>query len=495
MSQIVWTPQPIAVPGVTGSWYTLCHGNGTYVALKMDSTIGDINVLTLVDGGATWIPHTTGVHDCSWVSSAYGNGIFVAVASSANAPGKRVMTSTDGVEWTTRPTAGEFSWFSVAFGNNTFVAVAVGNNGAIMTSSDGITWTPQVHGTAATGWNSVAFGNGVFVAVSEEGIVIRSTDGESWTEGTSPNPSAWVSVGFGGDRFFGLMNGLTTNSSVTFPDIPVYHTTVSADGLTWTPAQPTAFHHSIAAGMNGISYNNGCFVWQDRGSKRIGETVDSGATVVTQSVPYRLGNFVVHKKGFMAISLNGDVVLIGEQPSIITGGLPGPSTITFPTVPFGLPPLTTITVPPVPGTVSLSPGGVSVSVVGGPLTTIRSPVLLQTEPPAGLPNPNILGPGGVPTTLTNPVLTGTVTGGTTFTGTIVMTVVGPSGRPIATVTTVVTGPVAGPLTTGSSTIVRVLPKRTPRYRFENWGFVVVMILIIMISVVGLLVRGYKRRLV
>ena len=51
----------------------------------------------------------------------FGNGLFVAVASSGTS---RVMTSPDGINWTSRTAAESNCWTSVTYGNGLFVAVA-----------------------------------------------------------------------------------------------------------------------------------------------------------------------------------------------------------------------------------------------------------------------------------------------------------------------------------------------------------------------------------
>lgn len=117
--------------------------------------------------------------DNDWEGVAYGNGLFVAVSSSGT--GNRVMTSPDGLTWTSRTSASDSNWQAVTFGNNLFVAV--GTN-AVMTSPDGITWTSR---SAVNGsWDSVAGCGGMFVAVSSvtSPYVMSSPDGITWTQRT-----------------------------------------------------------------------------------------------------------------------------------------------------------------------------------------------------------------------------------------------------------------------------------------------------------------------
>jgi hypothetical protein len=53
--------------------------------------------------------------------------VFVAVATSGT--GNRVMTSPDGITWTSRQSAANNSWESVCHGNGLFVAVAWSGTG------------------------------------------------------------------------------------------------------------------------------------------------------------------------------------------------------------------------------------------------------------------------------------------------------------------------------------------------------------------------------
>jgi hypothetical protein len=98
-----------------------------------------------------------------WYSVTYGNGLFVAVGGSGT--GNRVMTSPDGINWTTRNSAANNAWVNVGYGDGLFVAVAVSGTGnRVMTSPDGINWTIR-NSAANNDWRSVVYGNGMFVVV------------------------------------------------------------------------------------------------------------------------------------------------------------------------------------------------------------------------------------------------------------------------------------------------------------------------------------------
>ena len=65
--------------------------------------------------------------------------------------------------------------FVVTVGEN---FVTVGDNGIILTSSDGISWTKRTSGTTKNLYG-VTYGNSTFVTVGDNGIMLTSSDGIS----------------------------------------------------------------------------------------------------------------------------------------------------------------------------------------------------------------------------------------------------------------------------------------------------------------------------
>lgn len=224
-------------------WYSVAYGNGKFVAVAPTPT-GN-NVMTSPDG-ITWTSGTS-ISTTNWFSITFGGGLFVAVGYSNGQGG--VMTSPDGVTWTSRTPATTKYWNSVTYGNGKFVAVSTTSSAqpaGVMTSVDGITWTSAT-AAADNAWSSVTYGNGLFVAVAFSGTgnrVMSSPDGITWTSRTSTADNNWNAVTYGNGKFVAVAGTGTGDRVMT-----------SADGISWT---------SHAAAINNtwrsVSYGNGLFV-------------------------------------------------------------------------------------------------------------------------------------------------------------------------------------------------------------------------------------------
>ena len=190
------------------SWKSVCYGNGKFVAVDYN-----YGVFAYSTNGINW---TEGTMPSShhWNSVCYGNGKFVAVCSS-----NAFVYSTDGITWTEGTMPSSKSWKSVCYGNGKFVAV-VSSSTIAAYSTDGINWT-QATLPISKRWESVCYGNGKFVAVSSSNAFAYSTDGIIWTEGTMPSSQKWQSVCYGNDKFVATIWGSNAFA-------------YSTDGINWT---------------------------------------------------------------------------------------------------------------------------------------------------------------------------------------------------------------------------------------------------------------------
>lgn len=224
------------------TWQSVCFGANLFVAV---ASSGSGNRVMTSPDGVTWTTRSTSGLDNTWRSVAYGNGVFVAVSYDGNA-----MTSTDGITWIDRsPPAGHF-FTRIAFGNGVFVAVANSGGGAstyICTTTDGITWTAR--STGAGGFDAVAYGEidgQPRWIVAGYGISYWSdNDGATWTVGSGLSTQNHSQAAFGNGVFVVLRN---TGTGTPMPYL-------SYDGKTWT-ASKTVYDGSWTA----ITYACGLFV-------------------------------------------------------------------------------------------------------------------------------------------------------------------------------------------------------------------------------------------
>ena len=191
-----------------------------------------------------------------------GGEVMIGLAQS------RIVTSRDGIQFTTTSTVGK-QWRSCVWNSqlNVFVVVGQGGYGDIMTSPDGFTWTVSQNQPPnfqiAGPWKGVTYGGGKFVAVgglgSSQPSVAYSTDGLSWTE--VPRASLpigdWFGVAYGGPpgaELFVAVSQDGPNDVMTSPD-----------GVSWT-ARPSPLDPPIRS----VAWGNGAFMAVSSGESSSG---------------------------------------------------------------------------------------------------------------------------------------------------------------------------------------------------------------------------------
>lgn len=161
-------------------------------------------------------------------SSAYDSNLDLWAICSNNSPAK-ILTSPGitltGASWTERtPDSGDNLKSIVSDDAGTFVAVGGGfSTPVIVRSTDGTTWTSQtVPAGVSNRFSSVIWdaANSLFIAGSEDGSIITSPDGATWTERTtgSTHIRCIETDGVGRITAFGESGNLIT----------------STDGVNWT---------------------------------------------------------------------------------------------------------------------------------------------------------------------------------------------------------------------------------------------------------------------
>lgn len=196
------------------------------------STLGDSNQVMTSADGVTWTTRTSSSTK-SWRSVTWSvtDSLFVAVSGGAGT--SEVMTSPDGTNWTTRTTTSGV-WLDVVESQDQSLLCAVGGGTAgneVMTSPDGVTWTNRT-GAETNNWQSIAYSEGaaspIFVAVSSDGTnrVMTSADGITWTSRSAAAANQWLGVAWSPELslFCAVSTGGSTSDQVM----------TSADGITWT---------------------------------------------------------------------------------------------------------------------------------------------------------------------------------------------------------------------------------------------------------------------
>lgn len=218
------------------------------VVVPTGSVSGSVSVTT--EGGTTSLAGYT-VLSNAWSTNAAPGGhhwlavawspdlhLFAAVSSDGQSSAhgwNRVMTSPDGVSWTSRdaPEATwSTDWSGITWSHEQSLFVAVGSS-RIMTSPDGTTWTERTTPAGPSSWQSVAWSPslGLFAAVSYDGGVMTSSNGVSWAPRTSPS-HIWQEVTWSPE--LGRFVAVGTDYTMT-----------SVDGLTWTETNKAGAWRSI----------------------------------------------------------------------------------------------------------------------------------------------------------------------------------------------------------------------------------------------------------
>ncbi len=172
--------------------------------------VGDAGtVLTSGDGGA-WTRHEAGI-GANLVAVAWTGSEFVAAASDHT-----TLASRDGRRWGVPCSTGlEADIVNLTWTGSRLVALLA--NGTLAASENGcaFSWRPAPGGPVA----AVAANGHELVAVGAGGLVLRSTDGLSWTRQDAAVSTDLTSVAWTGSRFVAVGAGPAVISS--------------ADGLSW----------------------------------------------------------------------------------------------------------------------------------------------------------------------------------------------------------------------------------------------------------------------
>jgi hypothetical protein len=169
--------------GSSITYSSLVYGNGRWVRVTNSNISYSIATAEKFPAGLSFTGATSAVTSPHRVF--FGNGIFVATGSNG------LATSTDGITWTQRSSAGDFRFNRVVFAGGLWMAGL--NSGAFYTSTDAITWTARTSMSGST-LVGATWGNGVYCVLTAAGSLFSSPDGTTWTSRTNPvTGTNWIS--------------------------------------------------------------------------------------------------------------------------------------------------------------------------------------------------------------------------------------------------------------------------------------------------------------
>ena len=193
---------------------TGAYGVGTSGGMYVATTSGvGPNQLACSSDASTWHIITPPITTQYLSKVAFGSGLFVALADYNT----NFITSPDGVTWTEQnpgPGGLSIAFSNLVYNGTNFVAMA--NDGGILLSSNGITWTSpttpplwsgtsQVYALASNGSTVAAQNN---ATSSPSNVVGYSATGDSWTMATMPTADLWSAVGHGVGTYVAVSTGV-----------------------------------------------------------------------------------------------------------------------------------------------------------------------------------------------------------------------------------------------------------------------------------------------
>jgi hypothetical protein len=212
---------------VNGGWNSVCWSPDLRMFVAVGTSASTSHSAYSLDG-KTWVS-TTPISGKTWNSVCWSPdlGMFIAVASSGT--GNRIMRSSNGIVWDTVTSPADNNWTSVCWSPELGIFVAVASTGnQTMSSTNGTSWT--LSSSISSIWQSICWSPklNMFIAVGASGgvnIIMRSSNGTSWTSLTSPENNWWNSVCWAEE--IGVFVAVSLSGSVN-------RIMYSSNGTSWT---------------------------------------------------------------------------------------------------------------------------------------------------------------------------------------------------------------------------------------------------------------------
>lgn len=190
------------------------HINGLYI------TGGSSGIVRTSTDAITWTQRTSGTTQ-TIRDFAYGQSRYFFVAE-----GGAIQSTTNFVTWETRTSGSTSGIYSIVYNNGLFVSSSYNK---VITSNDGVTWTTRtmnLDGSGQVWYYKVMYGNGIYVAAGDSGYIKTSTDAVTW----NIRPSGIYHTFYGGEYSNGRFYLLEQYTSDRYR----YDLVTSTDGINWS---------------------------------------------------------------------------------------------------------------------------------------------------------------------------------------------------------------------------------------------------------------------
>jgi hypothetical protein len=220
-----WAPLNIIAP--SGTFYSISKSSDIIVA------VGKNGVIQTSGDGVTWVPRTSNTTN-DLLSVTWTGTRFLAIGE-----GGHVLSSTDwtGIHWfTIKVGVGRINGVTAA-SSGMFAATC--NKGLVITSTDGNTWIARTPVTSSN-LNAITHNGSLFVGVGNGGVVVTSGDGVNWVA---------RSVGQAVD-----LSCIATNGSLFVAGGTNGRVFTSTDGTSWTSRTSQTTNAFLGIAHNGSTF-------------------------------------------------------------------------------------------------------------------------------------------------------------------------------------------------------------------------------------------------
>ena len=198
------------VQSTGGAFPSLAGGNGVFVAHDYG------RILLSTDGGLSWLPVPAATNNNYFYGVRFANGRFYGL-------GTRLLTSTDGSNWTERIPQREGGMRLTSAVGGPGQTVVVGDEGLIFVTTDGAAFT-QVGGGTRNNLRALVYANNRFTLVGNDGVIWNSTDGNSFGQVVSRTTNNLRAIAFGNGNYVAVGDAgtvLTSRDAITWQGVSI----------------------------------------------------------------------------------------------------------------------------------------------------------------------------------------------------------------------------------------------------------------------------------